>query len=141
MNTAENMKAAAEILGVEVGEPFALMYGMKGVRYRFHGGDLQVHGPHDKDEDGAPRWKSASGILGYLLTGKEIVQKVQYIPKDGRQYYYIRPCGDVVSGIYNRGAFCLALLYMGNCFRTFKEAARNKETILKKMREAESDEN
>lgn len=59
-------------------------------------------------------------------------------PKDGEEYWYITPNGNIHSVPCDSQATSdIALFLMGNCFKTREEAEQNKEKILKLLRRNE----
>ena len=59
-------------------------------------------------------------------------------PKDGEEYWYITPNGNIYSVLYDsQDTSDIALFLMGNCFKTEKEAEQNKEKILKLLNKNE----
>lgn len=59
-------------------------------------------------------------------------------PKDGEEYWYITPNGNIHSVPCDSQATSdIALFLIGNCFKTEKEAEQNKEKILKLLRRNE----
>ena len=59
-------------------------------------------------------------------------------PKNGEEFWYITPNGNIYSVSYDSQATSdIALFLIGNCFKTEKEAEQNKEKILKLLRRNE----
>lgn len=59
-------------------------------------------------------------------------------PKDGEEYWYITPNGNIYFVPYDsQDTSDIALFLMGNCFKTEKEAEQNKEKILKLLNKNE----
>lgn len=59
-------------------------------------------------------------------------------PKNGEEFWYITPNGNIYSVSYDSQATSdIALFLIGNCFKTEKEAEQNKEKILKLLNKNE----
>lgn len=59
-------------------------------------------------------------------------------PKNGEEFWYITPNGNIHSVLYDSQATSdIALFLMGNCFKTEKEAEQNKEKVLKLLNKNE----
>lgn len=112
------MPEVAEMLGVEIGEEFDILY---------KDGTATELGPFkftnetilDCDGDELQCWR-----LCCLLTGEYTLQKRPWRPKEGGWFYHIYGNGGgVTAKFFNfNNVYDLALLNMGNCFPT-KEAA------------------
>lgn len=116
-----HMKQVAEMLGVELGERFALESG--GVDT----GDfvLGEDGLYSISDDGRAM---ESNIIVYILTGKLKIVKKPWLPNDNEVYYCIdhqdNRSGDIYVVTYNwQGNTADYMCYAtGNCFKTKSEA-------------------
>lgn len=106
------MPEVAQMLGVEVGEPFDILPESGEVRdyspYKFTNETMV-----DCVGDEASNW-----MLFGLLRGNYTIQKRPWRPKEGEGYYYIRSTDGFLSRstFHNVDADDLPLLNMGNCF-------------------------
>lgn len=127
-------KEVAELLGVQLGEPFKVK--------RLLDGEVKEGCLFYLDEEGLKEtekndlWHTT--LLG-LLRGEYEIIKLPFKPKLGDTFYYITFIGVVVSTkrieINN---YDLALICMGNAFRTKEEAEAHKDEIMSKFKEIES---
>lgn len=72
-----------------------------------------------------------------IINGDLVVGKTYWKPKRGDAYYYISTMGTVISNINDFTALDLAFIKNGWCFKTRREAERNKERVLGEMKELE----
>lgn len=69
---------------------------------------------------------------GMKLAVQRLSEKCPFIPKRGEEYWKVFSTeGNIVSILYYKGFFVQELdIAMGNCFRTFEEAKKNKDKII-----------
>lgn len=127
------IKQFMEDNGIEVGERFALAADGNSTEnmYFFDKGCMLM----SCCCDGISAQTASPTTLTEMLSGEVEVLKKPFRPKMCERYYYIdndRFVSDDVNGLT---CVDLALISMGNCFRTEKEAIAHKDEILKKFDE------
>lgn len=120
------MEEIAAMLGVELGE-----------RFKIESSGMTYH----LSEDGliASNGHVYSNVLNNIVTGKNAIVKKPWKPKNGDKYWYICADGELVEAAcsYSEGnSYDLAMLYMGNCFRSREDAEAHRDKILAKYKEA-----
>lgn len=120
-----HMKQIAEMLGVELGEEFKIKYNTGTSEDTFY---LTEDGCHHHGGTISPK------KLNKLITGTIEIIKLPWKPKNGDRYYDVHPDGTIGNTIFScDSTYDLAMLYMGNCFRTEKEAETHKDEIMQKF--------
>ena len=88
----------------------------------------------DYDED---RWKVSDNLQSFLL-GDLLMRKAPYKPKLGETYFYFK---DNIKEPITASANWYATisdyqcLLVGNCFRSWEEARKYKDELIKKLKE------
>lgn len=121
------MPDVAKMLGVELGERFTLDDGTN-TEYAITQKGISIFGNDKKC--------NTDFVLGCLLRGSYEIVKLPWKPKDGDDYYFVYPDGSIYCCHFcYKGPVDLAMLYMGNCFRTKADAEAHKDEIMAKFRE------
>lgn len=125
------MPKVVKMLGIQIDEPFDVI---------IKNGIASPCGPFYFDEN----WKirdNNDGIVPYwllekILSGKYILQKRSWRPKDGDVFYYVLTNGKIEEYIFvNDNIHTLMLFSFGNCFPTKEVAEAEKPEILEKFEE------
>ena len=112
---ANHMVEVAKMLGVELGEKFDVdPYNVTYV--------LLDDGVHNV----------SSGLLcpdslTSLLSGKWIIKRKPWKPKDDEEYWLVNQCGNVISLNWIDNFLCITNYKIGNCYRTKEEAEANRD--------------
>ena len=125
------MPEVAQMLGVEIGEEFDVIYetGQKS-----DWGSYKITLDGLVDESG--NWTLHGTSLFNLLTGEYTLQKRPWRPKDGGEWWAVLTDGSVGWDIFHKNnANSLALLNMGNCFPTEEAAEAAVPEMLAKFEE------
>ena len=110
-----HMAEVAKMIGVELGEKFDV--GPYNVTYVIL--DDGVH-------------NVSSGLLcpdslNSLLSGKWIIKRKPWKPKDDEEYWLVNQCGNVISLNWIDNFLCITNYKIGNCYRTKEEAEANRD--------------
>ena len=141
MKNEHLIKQFMEENGIEFNKPFWVKSSNNEVKYKI----IEKEGmwgtiPKIQFYSNEGEWKETD--LSWLLLiifceGYEITPSKQR-PKDGEEFWYITPNGNIYSVLYDsQDTSDIALFLMGNCFKTKQEAEQNKEKILKLLNKNE----
>lgn len=127
---AENKVAdIATLFGVDIDEEFDIINkdGTKfsSCPYKFTTEDCLV------DKDGF----RVNKYIEYLATSKCEVKKLPWKPKYCETYFYIDKTGKVVEHLSTNELFDIMCFKLGNFFKTKEEAEKNKDKIIKMLKE------
>jgi len=122
----------AELLGVEIGEPFEItsVVNEKGNYFYFSETELLEH------VEGKTPDYAQYRVLADLIYGDKKVVKLPFEPKRGKKFYKVCVSGGKLTACGDIWADYLvdyALKYCGNCFRTEAEAEKHKYDIYEKL--------
>ena len=122
----------AELLGVEIGEPFEItsVIHVKGSYFYFSETELLEH------VEGRTPDYAQYRVLADLIYGDKKVVKLPFKPKNGENYFYAWWCNSKIFIDYSAWAgdsFDYAMMHIGNCFRTKSEAEKHKYEIYEKL--------
>lgn len=122
-------KQFAEMLGVEVGEKFNVLYS---------NGNVTEYSPYKIDEGRGIIDKGDVPVLGcvydWILTGEYIVQRLPWKPKDNEPYWWVSSFGDVCRSLFQKDdQVCLYRYEFGNVFSSKARAQQNKEIALNEL--------
>lgn len=124
-------KQFAEMLGVEVGEKFNVLYSNGNVtKYSPYKID-EGRGIIDKDDDPV-----SENVYVWILTGEYTIQKLPWKPEYREEVWHISAKGSIFHDCFDKNSCVdLALYAIGNCFETKEEAEKNKDKIMKMQKE------
>ena len=102
----------AKMLGVEIGEEFEIV-GFGDDKFFFGKETLYLKRTKPRECD---------GLIGRLLTGRVIINKLPFVPSLGDKYFYVYQCGrklEVGCAIWIDELLDYQRKHCGNVFRTF----------------------
>ena len=122
----------AELLGVEIGEPFEItsVIHLKGSYFYFSETELLEH------VEGKTPDYAQYRVLADLIYGDKKVVKLPFEPKDGENYFYACWCNSEIFIDYSAWTgdfFDYAMMHCGNVFRTEAGAEKHKYEIYEKL--------
>ena len=117
------MKQVAEMLGVEMGERFNISGWNESTKFYITEEGLMREGFT------APRRKA----FDKLLTGEAEIIKEPWKPKEGEEYYFVGVNEKILHTNFEV-TMDYAMLLMGNCFRTPKDAKAHKDEVMAKFK-------
>lgn len=120
----------AELLGVEIGEPFEItsVIHVKGTYFYFSETELLEH------VEGRTPDYAQYRVLADLIYGDKKVVKLPFEPKKGEKYFVVSVVDMAVRAFAWDGTtsdYCYKAC--GNCFRTEAEAEKHKYEIYEKL--------
>lgn len=122
-----HMEEIARLFDVELGEEF----------YIIQDDGLSHGGTYEFAENGVVHSRSRAKtlpMLYHLAVGEYTIEKAEWKPKQGDKYYYVTGEGGVKSDVFHeRVAYDIAMLDMGNCFRTRHHAEEAVPEMLAKF--------
>lgn len=81
---------------------------------------------------------SSKWLIDIVFNENYKIRPPKQRPKDGEEYWYITPNGNIYSVLYDsQDTSDSAFFLMGNCFKTKQEAEQHKEKILKLLNKNE----
>ena len=120
---ANYMAEVAKLLGVEIGEDI-LIKEYPDIVCVFYNDELYIR--HIKDA--ICTIPSSEMVLHKLLTGKYVIKRKPWKPKDTEAFWHVDACGNMKCWRWeNKVDDYLNLYKLGNCYRTKKEAEANRD--------------
>ena len=123
-----------EMLGVELGEKFNLVFSGGGERFEYS--------PyHFEGEDGCFNLydridNESNQYISDIISGYFKIKKLPWKPKDSDKYWFVNPKGYLVHAYFcEDGMVDLYNFNTGNCFKTEEEAEAHKDEVLKRFKE------
>lgn len=114
------MPEVAKMLGVQVGEEFDIL---DNEMSRLSCGPYKVMDDAVVDYVG----RETKTLLCGLLTREYTIKKRPWIPKNGEKFWMVHPNGSIEGFLFDsRCLVDIAMLGIGNCFRTTEEALSNR---------------
>ena len=114
------MSEVARMLGVQVEEEFDILINET---------EMLVHGPYKFTDNALVDYVGCKtkDLLYGLLTGEYAIKKRPWIPKNWEQFWMVQPDGHIENFVFDSECMAdIALLGIGNCFRTKEDALSNK---------------
>lgn len=121
---ANHMAEVAKMLGVELGEEFAVLEDSS-KEFRITANGIEVY-------DVGLWWaglENASFVLEKLLSGFYSIKRKPWRPNDKETYWYVDERGDIWGETFDNHWASDHINYykLGNCYHTYKEAEANRD--------------
>ena len=117
------MAEVAKMLGVEIGEKFEVhgdSHGVFTAKITLDGCWVSI---------GMKSWEkhNQAAVLRKLLNGEYCIKRGLWKPTYNEKYYSIGPGGVLEPGVWLNDFIDVAMLKLGNCYRTVQEAEANRD--------------